>query len=81
MALPLYHFLHYNVETEESSVHVLKLGRAITEEESKAKEVEEKGIKEGRVEEAKQLEQQKEVSDEQVRATEADNPPTNTARV
>lgn len=26
MQLPLYHFLHFSVETEESSVHVLKLG-------------------------------------------------------
>jgi len=26
MALPLFHFLYFNVETEESSVHVLKLG-------------------------------------------------------
>lgn len=26
MRLPLYHFLHYNIETEDSSVHVLKLG-------------------------------------------------------
>lgn len=26
VTLPLFHFLHYNVETEETSVHVLKLG-------------------------------------------------------
>lgn len=26
MQLPLYHFLHYSVETEESHVYVLKLG-------------------------------------------------------
>ena len=53
MHLPLFHFLHYNVETEESSVHVLKLGRAIPEQEQKAKTAEEKDIKEGRLEEVR----------------------------
>lgn len=55
MALPLYHFLHYNVETEESSVHVLKMGagagKVITKEEDDKRKQEENQIKQGRVEE------------------------------
>lgn len=53
MSLPQYHFLHYDIERENASVHVLKLGRAVTKEDEVAKQEEEKGIREGRVEEAK----------------------------
>lgn len=55
MQLPLYHFLHYNVETEESSVHVLKLGRAITEKENKNLKAEEDMIKKGKVVKAEKI--------------------------
>ena len=54
MRLPLYHFLHYSVETEESSVHVLKLGgeatSVVTKEEEAKRQEEEQGIKEAKVE-------------------------------
>lgn len=57
MTLPQYHFLHYSVEEEASSVHVLKLGGAragvVTKEQEEAKKAEEQEIKEGRVEEAR----------------------------
>lgn len=53
-SLSLNHFLHYNVETEESSVHVLKLGggasRVVTKGEDAKRQEEEQSIKEGRVE-------------------------------
>lgn len=38
--LPPYHFLHYSVEEEKSSVYVLQLGRPVTEEKHR-KEIEE----------------------------------------
>lgn len=54
MRLPEYHFLHYNVETEASSVHVLKLGGrssgVVTKEEESKRQEEEQSIKKGRVE-------------------------------
>ena len=54
MRLPEYHFLHYNVETEDSSVHVLKLGGrssgVVTKEEESKRQEEEQAIKQGRVE-------------------------------
>jgi len=51
LSLPLYHFLYYNVETEESSVYVLRLGASQRVEEEKAKQP---AIQEGKiVEEAK----------------------------
>lgn len=57
MTLPLYHFLHYNVETEESSVMVLKLGGAradvVTKEEEVKRKAEGESVKEGKVEELK----------------------------
>lgn len=70
MSLPVYHFLHYNVETEESAVHVLKLsggaGRVETKEESEKQQVEEESVKKGRVEEKapEQPEQQEEEREE-----------------
>ena len=68
MTLPLYHFLHYNVETEESSVHVLKLGagagKVITKEDEIKRQKEEDDIKKGRVEQ-REVQPQKE-EDEQI---------------
>lgn len=43
MILPQWHFLHYNIETEESSIHVLKLeagGERLQESQTKPKELE-----------------------------------------
>ncbi len=62
MRLPLYHFLYYCVETEQSSVHVLKLGRAISGESYKAEEEEGKRAKEGKIEEVKVSELQRKAS-------------------
>lgn len=54
MRLPEYHFMHYNVETEGSSIHVLKLGGTsagvVTKEEETKRQEEEQGIKKGHVE-------------------------------
>lgn len=52
MSLPQYHFLHYDVENEKSSVHVLKLGRAESKEDVEKQKIKEQEIKEGRVEAA-----------------------------
>jgi len=60
MPLPLYHFLHFNVETEESSVHVLKLGDAkagvIMKEGAGGKTTKEEQAKEVRLDEAQRPE-------------------------
>jgi len=53
-SLSLDHFLHYNVETGDSSTHVPKLGggasRVVTKGEEAKRHEEEQSIKEGRVE-------------------------------
>lgn len=69
--LPIYHFLHYNVETEESTVHVLKLGRAITAEEHKANQETEGKIKDAHVEPLK--EDTEPVNKEEEKEEEEDN--------
>ena len=60
MQLPLCHFLHFNIETETSSVHMLKLGSArtgvVTKEEAEAKRMGEEQAKEARLEETQRLE-------------------------
>jgi len=67
MRLPLYHFMHYNVENEESSVHVLKLGggasRVTTKEEESKRQEEEQSVKGGRVEQ-QQIKQPEETEKE-----------------
>jgi len=54
MKLPEFHFMHYNVETEGSSIHVLKLGGAsagvVTKEEDAKRKEEEQSVRQGRVE-------------------------------
>lgn len=73
-SLPRYHFLHYDVENEAYAVHVLRLGRAVTEKEAEAEKIEGEEVKRGRIEEAKgeEVEEGEQVSDK--RGTPAEHP-------